>query len=119
MIFHFLCQGRNTLGLIPVTVKQISEASHSGEEKASFVINGAEASNVLPLFSSHEFAICVLKMPRELHGNIRFGIKFVCETLVFDTNWYRLRWLGWFQRKLQEILTLVSSLMMERDGLNA
>ncbi|GMN39815.1 hypothetical protein TIFTF001_009053 [Ficus carica] len=38
--------GRDTHGLIPVTVKQISEADHSGDEKANFVINGIEAANV-------------------------------------------------------------------------
>ena len=29
-----------------MTVKQISEAYHSGEEKANIVINGVEAANV-------------------------------------------------------------------------
>ncbi|XP_024025535.1 replication protein A 32 kDa subunit A isoform X2 [Morus notabilis] len=39
-------RGRQTNRLIPVTVKQISEADHSGDEKSNFVINGVEAANV-------------------------------------------------------------------------
>ncbi|XP_062085550.1 replication protein A 32 kDa subunit A-like isoform X2 [Humulus lupulus] len=39
-------KGRDSHGLIPVTVKQISEAHHSGDEKSNFVINGVEAANV-------------------------------------------------------------------------
>ncbi|PON73018.1 Replication factor A protein [Parasponia andersonii] len=39
-------KSRETHGLIPVTVKQISEAYHSGDEKSNFVINGVEAANV-------------------------------------------------------------------------
>lgn len=39
-------QSRETPGLVPVTVKQISEASHSGEEKANFAINGVDITNV-------------------------------------------------------------------------
>ncbi|XP_022981719.1 replication protein A 32 kDa subunit A-like [Cucurbita maxima] len=37
---------RETPGVVPVTVKQISETSHSGEEKANFVINGVDFTNV-------------------------------------------------------------------------
>ncbi|KAI4337409.1 hypothetical protein L6164_015831 [Bauhinia variegata] len=37
---------RETHGLVPVTVKQISEASHSGYEKSSFVINCVDLTNV-------------------------------------------------------------------------
>ncbi|XP_019447508.1 PREDICTED: replication protein A 32 kDa subunit A-like [Lupinus angustifolius] len=39
-------RSRETQGLVPVTVKQISEASHSGDEKSSFVINGVDLNNV-------------------------------------------------------------------------
>nr|XP_025659634.1 replication protein A 32 kDa subunit A isoform X2 [Arachis hypogaea] len=39
-------KSRETQGLIPVTVKQISEASHSGDEKSNFVINGIDVNNV-------------------------------------------------------------------------
>ncbi|KAM6590778.1 replication protein A 32 kDa subunit A isoform X1 [Cannabis sativa] len=39
-------KSRDSHGLIPVTVKQISEAHHSGDEKSNFVINGVEAANV-------------------------------------------------------------------------
>ncbi|KAH8504047.1 hypothetical protein H0E87_011621 [Populus deltoides] len=40
-----LCS-RNSLGVVPVTVKQISQASQSGDEKSSFVINGVDVTNV-------------------------------------------------------------------------
>ncbi|RYR05629.1 hypothetical protein HN51_041907 [Arachis hypogaea] len=39
-------KSRETQGLIPVTVKQISEATHSGDEKSNFVINGIDVNNV-------------------------------------------------------------------------
>ncbi|KAI4316231.1 hypothetical protein L6164_024230 [Bauhinia variegata] len=39
-------KSRGTQGLVPVTVKQISEASHSGDEKSNFIINGADVTNV-------------------------------------------------------------------------
>ncbi|XP_019457364.1 PREDICTED: replication protein A 32 kDa subunit A-like [Lupinus angustifolius] len=39
-------RSRESHGLVPVTVKQISEASHSGDEKSSFVINGVDLNNV-------------------------------------------------------------------------
>lgn len=39
-------KGRETHGLIPVTVKQISEASQSGDGKSNFFINGVELTNV-------------------------------------------------------------------------
>lgn len=45
-LFNYSMQSRESPGLIPVTVKQISEASHSGEEKANFVINGVDITNV-------------------------------------------------------------------------
>lgn len=48
--FSSLLQGRQTNRLIPVTVKQISEADHSGDEKSNFVINGVEAANVCYLY---------------------------------------------------------------------
>ncbi|KAG7037548.1 Replication protein A 32 kDa subunit A [Cucurbita argyrosperma subsp. argyrosperma] len=41
-----LSKSRETPGVVPVTVKQISEASHPGEEKANFVINGVDITNV-------------------------------------------------------------------------
>ncbi|XP_071718908.1 replication protein A 32 kDa subunit A-like [Rutidosis leptorrhynchoides] len=37
---------RDTFGLIPLTIKQISEASHSGDDKSNFTISGAEVVNV-------------------------------------------------------------------------
>ncbi|XP_054798899.1 replication protein A 32 kDa subunit A [Prosopis cineraria] len=39
-------KSRDTQGLVPVTVKQISEASHSGDEKSNFLINGVDVTNV-------------------------------------------------------------------------
>lgn len=39
-------KSRETQGLVPVTVKQISEASQSGDEKSNFVINGVDVANV-------------------------------------------------------------------------
>ncbi|TKY58224.1 Replication protein A 32 kDa subunit A [Spatholobus suberectus] len=39
-------KSRDTQGLVPVTVKQISEASQSGDEKSNFVINGVDLNNV-------------------------------------------------------------------------
>ncbi|KAJ1420134.1 hypothetical protein SESBI_14574 [Sesbania bispinosa] len=39
-------KSRETQGLVAVTVKQISEASHSGDEKSNFLINGVNMSNV-------------------------------------------------------------------------
>lgn len=32
--------------MVPVTVKQISQASQSSDEKSNFVINGADVANV-------------------------------------------------------------------------
>ncbi|KAL2318283.1 hypothetical protein Fmac_032159 [Flemingia macrophylla] len=39
-------KSRDSQGLIPVTVKQISEASQSGDEKSNFVIDGVDLNNV-------------------------------------------------------------------------
>ncbi|KAF5461513.1 hypothetical protein F2P56_017609 [Juglans regia] len=39
-------KSRETQGLVPVTVKQISEASQYGDEKSNFVINGVDVANV-------------------------------------------------------------------------
>ncbi|XP_057434601.1 replication protein A 32 kDa subunit A [Lotus japonicus] len=39
-------KSRDTQGLVPVTVRQISEASHSGDDKSNFVINGVGLTNV-------------------------------------------------------------------------
>ncbi|RDX73210.1 Replication protein A 32 kDa subunit A [Mucuna pruriens] len=39
-------KSRETQGLVPVTVKQISEATQSGDEKSNFVINGVDLNNV-------------------------------------------------------------------------
>lgn len=41
-----LAKSRETQGLVPVTVKQISEASQSGDEKSNFVVNGVDVTNV-------------------------------------------------------------------------
>lgn len=54
-LFNSFIQGREAPGLVPVTVKQISEASHSGEEKANFVINGVDITNVYFLAFSLTF----------------------------------------------------------------
>ncbi|XP_047338914.1 replication protein A 32 kDa subunit A-like [Impatiens glandulifera] len=37
---------RETYGLVPVTLKQISEASQSGDDKSNFLVDGAEISNI-------------------------------------------------------------------------
>ncbi|KAE8678671.1 flowering-promoting factor 1-like protein 2-like [Hibiscus syriacus] len=37
---------RDTQGLVPATVKMISEASHSGDEKSNFIIDGVHVANV-------------------------------------------------------------------------
>ncbi|XP_058002149.1 replication protein A 32 kDa subunit A-like [Hevea brasiliensis] len=39
-------KSRDSQGLVPATVKQISQASHSGDEKSSFVIDGVDVTNV-------------------------------------------------------------------------
>ncbi|KAH9760071.1 Replication protein A 32 kDa subunit A [Citrus sinensis] len=39
-------RSRDSQGLVPVTVKMISEASHSGDDKSNFMINGLEITNV-------------------------------------------------------------------------
>ncbi|XVE71371.1 hypothetical protein DITRI_Ditri10aG0144900 [Diplodiscus trichospermus] len=39
-------RSRDTQGLISVTVKQISEASQSGDEKSNFIIDGVDVTNV-------------------------------------------------------------------------
>ncbi|XP_050888701.1 replication protein A 32 kDa subunit A [Lathyrus oleraceus] len=39
-------KSRDSQGLVPVTVKQISEASQSGDEKSNFAINGVDLTNV-------------------------------------------------------------------------
>jgi hypothetical protein len=44
--FFCLLKNRDSQGLVPVTVKQISEASHSGDEKSNFSINGVDLTNV-------------------------------------------------------------------------
>ncbi|KAI5393957.1 hypothetical protein KIW84_060884 [Lathyrus oleraceus] len=39
-------KSRDSQGLVPVTVKQISEASQSGDEKSNFAINGVDLTNL-------------------------------------------------------------------------
>lgn len=39
-------RSRDSQGLVPVTVKMISEASQSGDDKLNFMINGLEVTNV-------------------------------------------------------------------------
>ncbi|KAK1291248.1 Replication protein A 32 kDa subunit A [Acorus calamus] len=39
-------KSRGTQGVLPLTVKQISEAFHSSDDKSGFVIDGVDASNV-------------------------------------------------------------------------
>lgn len=39
-------KSRGVQGVIPLTVKQISEAYHSNDDKSNFVVDGVEASNV-------------------------------------------------------------------------
>lgn len=46
ILLQLLFQRRETHGLVPVRVKQISEAHQSGDEKLNFVINGADVANV-------------------------------------------------------------------------
>ncbi|GKA32176.1 replication protein A 32 kDa subunit A [Tanacetum coccineum] len=36
---------RDTIGLVPLTIKQISEASHSGDDKSNFVLSGSHVVN--------------------------------------------------------------------------
>ena len=47
MGFVLWLQSRETHGLVPVTVKQIREASQCGDEKSNFVINGVDVVNVI------------------------------------------------------------------------
>ncbi|XP_045821402.1 replication protein A 32 kDa subunit A-like [Trifolium pratense] len=49
-------KNRDSQGLVPVTVKQISEASHSGDEKSNFSINGVDLTNVTLVGIVHEKA---------------------------------------------------------------
>ena len=35
---------------MPLTIKQISEASHSGDDKSNFVLSGADVVNVCGVF---------------------------------------------------------------------
>lgn len=44
-------QSRGTEGLVPVTVKQLSEAYQSGDEKSNFQIDGIDVTNVPILIS--------------------------------------------------------------------
>ncbi|KAD3337825.1 hypothetical protein E3N88_33346 [Mikania micrantha] len=37
---------RDTFGLVPLTIKQISEASYSGDDKSNFSVSGADVVNV-------------------------------------------------------------------------
>ncbi|KAI3739353.1 hypothetical protein L2E82_29756 [Cichorium intybus] len=37
---------RDTAGVVPLTIKQISEASHSGDDQSNFVVSGADVVNV-------------------------------------------------------------------------
>ncbi|EEF34379.1 Replication protein A 30 kDa subunit, putative [Ricinus communis] len=39
-------KSRDSQGLVPVTVKQISQASHSGDENSNYVIDGVDVTNV-------------------------------------------------------------------------
>ncbi|KAL7000875.1 hypothetical protein U1Q18_002027 [Sarracenia purpurea var. burkii] len=39
-------KNRGSHGLVPVTVKNISGTSHSGDDKSNFVIDGADVANV-------------------------------------------------------------------------
>ncbi|KAK1269647.1 Replication protein A 32 kDa subunit A [Acorus gramineus] len=39
-------KSRGTQGVLPLTVKQISEAFHSSDDKSGFVVDGVDASNV-------------------------------------------------------------------------
>ncbi|XP_027331817.1 replication protein A 32 kDa subunit A isoform X1 [Abrus precatorius] len=49
-------KSRETQGLVPVTVKQISEAYQSGDEKSNFVINGVDLNNVTLVGMVYEIA---------------------------------------------------------------
>lgn len=37
---------RDTFGIVPLTIKQISEASQSGDDKSNFIVSGADVVNV-------------------------------------------------------------------------
>ncbi|TQD74483.1 hypothetical protein C1H46_039983 [Malus baccata] len=68
---------RKTHGLVPVMVKQISEAHQSGYEKSNFVINGADVAMPMPVKNFDEvtfhFIECIhthLQMSKlQLQGN--------------------------------------------------
>lgn len=64
-------QSRETQGLVPVTVKQISEASQSGDEKSTFVINGVDVANVCSLVAFDVFLstkdISLLYLPEKMY----------------------------------------------------
>ncbi|CAK9149592.1 unnamed protein product [Ilex paraguariensis] len=49
-------KSREAHGIIPVTVKRISESSHSGDDKSNFVIDGVDATNwtLVPFENSAE-----------------------------------------------------------------
>ncbi|CAL5372876.1 unnamed protein product [Camellia sinensis] len=39
-------KNRNAYGVVPITVKQISESAHSGDEKSNYVVDGVDVVNV-------------------------------------------------------------------------
>ncbi|XP_050365114.1 replication protein A 32 kDa subunit A [Argentina anserina] len=67
-------RSRESHGLVPVTVKQISEAHQSGDEKSNFVIDGVDVANVSVLgmvFEKAEQATCVNFMLDDGTGRIK------------------------------------------------
>ena len=111
-----------------MTVKQISEADHSGDEKANFVINGVEAANVCQLLKNYHLSFTFF--PLLLYHKIRNFMNYhILKIFVFSLIlliWdcltpvcIRLHWLGWCLRKQREILMSVFFSMMERDESNA
>ncbi|KAJ0031898.1 hypothetical protein Pint_12627 [Pistacia integerrima] len=79
-------RSRDSQGLVPLTVKLISEASQSGDDKSNFVVNGSEVTNVTlvgMVFSKEERASDVTFTLDDGTGRI------VCKrwaSEVFDTK---------------------------------
>ena len=46
-IYVLFRQSRGSQGVVPLTVKQISEAYHLSDDKSNFIVDGVEVSNVI------------------------------------------------------------------------
>lgn len=71
-------------------MKQISEASHSGEEKANFVINGVDITNVYFLALSLNFINCYVLFKND-YKKMLYRIKFI---LILPGNVVMVFFLG-------------------------